>query len=115
MILRGGANVYCAEVERVLHEDPRVAECAVLGIPERRLGECVVAVVQLERGVAAGAAGERLEAELRENCRRSLAAYKCPERIAFVDAFPRNAMNKILKRELGTLFADPASRRGVSG
>ncbi|MEE2665522.1 MAG: AMP-binding protein [Myxococcota bacterium] len=102
MILRGGANVYSAEVERVLHEDPRVAECAVIGTPDERLGERVAAVIQLE----AGARGEQsvLEAELMAHCRDRLARYKCPEQICFVDAFPRNAMNKIVKRELAALL-----------
>ena len=98
MILRGGANVYSAEVERVLHQDPRVAACAVLGIPDERLGERVVAAVELEPGARAEAE------EIRTHCRSQLARYKVPERVAFVERFPRNAMNKILKRELRGLF-----------
>jgi acyl-CoA synthetase (AMP-forming)/AMP-acid ligase II len=98
LILRGGANVYPAEVERVLHADPRVAACAVLSVPDARLGERVVAAVQLARDAVAS------EEELREHCRRELARYKIPDRIVFVESFPRNAMNKILKRELRPLF-----------
>jgi acyl-CoA synthetase (AMP-forming)/AMP-acid ligase II len=98
LILRGGANVYPAEVERALHADRRVAECAVLSIPDARLGERVVAAVQLARGAQASAE------ELQAHCREQLARYKVPERIVFVDAFPRNAMNKIMKRELRALF-----------
>jgi acyl-CoA synthetase (AMP-forming)/AMP-acid ligase II len=98
LILRGGANVYPAEVERALHEDPRVAACAALGVPDVRLGERVVAAVQLAPGARAS------EAELQEHCRARLARYKVPERIVFVAAFPRNAMNKIQKRELRGLF-----------
>jgi acyl-CoA synthetase (AMP-forming)/AMP-acid ligase II len=98
LILRGGANVYPAEVERALHVDPRVAACAVLSVPDARLGERVVAAVQLERGAKAS------EEELREHCRAQLARYKVPDRIVFVDGFPRNAMNKIVKRELRSLF-----------
>jgi long-chain acyl-CoA synthetase len=95
LILRGGANVYPAEVERVLHEDPRVAACAVVGIPDERLGERVVAAV-----VAAHGDGDRgVEAEeLRELCARSLARYKIPEQFLFVDELPRNAMGKVVKR-----------------
>ncbi len=104
MIVRGGSNVYSAEVERVLHEDERVAECAVLGIPDRRLGERVVAAVRLEK--AGASAPENLEAELREHCLRQIARYKCPDRIVIVDEFPRNAMNKIVKPRLRELFAD---------
>jgi long-chain acyl-CoA synthetase len=98
LILRGGANVYPAEVERVLQEHPAVAACAVLGVPDRRLGQRVAAAVQLEPGARVSAAG------LREHAARRLARYKVPERIAFVDALPRNAMSKVSKRELEPLF-----------
>jgi long-chain acyl-CoA synthetase len=98
LILRGGANVYPAEVERVLLEHPAVAEAAVLGVPDRRLGERVVAAVRLAAG--ASESGE----SLREHCRASLARYKVPDAIALVDALPRNAMAKVIKRELRPLF-----------
>jgi len=98
LILRGGANVYPAEVERVLLEHPAVAEAAVLGVPDRRLGERVVAAVRLEAGAHAS------DAALREHCRASLARYKVPDAIAMVDSLPRNAMSKVLKRELRALF-----------
>ena len=94
LILRGGANVYPAEVERVLHGDPRVAACAVLGIPDERLGERVVAAVQVADGQTIG------EDELRSLCVENLARYKIPERFVFVDRVPRNSMGKIVKREL---------------
>jgi len=98
LILRGGSNVYPAEVERVLQADPRVAACAVIGIPDARLGARVVAAVQLADG--ASASPEALQA----HCRGQLARYKVPERIVFVRSFRRNAMNKIVKRELHALF-----------
>ena len=98
LILRGGANVYPAEVERVLELDPRVAGSAVLGIPDERLGERVVAAVELEPGE------EVTAEELVESCRRELAKYKIPSRLVFVDALPRNAMSKVVKRELLPLF-----------
>ena len=90
--MRGGANVYPAEVERVLHEEPRVAGCAVVGIPDERLGERVVAAVVVEGDAALTAE------ELRDHCARSLARYKVPERFLFVDELPRNAMGKVVKR-----------------
>ena len=94
MILRGGANVYPAEIERVLHEDERVEACVVVGVPDERLGERVAAWVQL-------APGESFDpGELIEHCRRRLAKYKVPERIELIDEMPRNAMNKIVRREL---------------
>lgn len=94
LILRGGANVYPAEVERILHDDERVAACAVLGKPDPRLGERVVAAVQLAEGAEATAD------ELVAVCRASLARYKVPEEIHFVTSVPRNSMGKIVKREL---------------
>ena len=98
LILRGGANVYPAEVERVLAEHPAVAASAVLGRPDTRLGQRVVAAVQLAAGASAGA--EQLAAFVRER----LARYKVPEEIVLVAALPRNAMGKVVKRELEPLF-----------
>jgi acyl-CoA synthetase (AMP-forming)/AMP-acid ligase II len=99
LILRGGANVYPAEVERVLGEHPAVAAVAVFGLPDERLGERVVAVVQRETGASVD------EAALVGHVRGELARYKTPDQIRFVDDMPRNAMNKIVKRELHPLFA----------
>jgi acyl-CoA synthetase (AMP-forming)/AMP-acid ligase II len=94
LIIRGGANVYPAEVERVLHEDARVAACAVLGRPDERLGERVVAYVQ-------AAPGEHLDAEeLRTHCAQRLARYKIPAEFLFVEDFPRTPMGKIRKVDL---------------
>lgn len=99
LILRGGANVYPAEVERALQDDPRVAEAAVFGIPDERLGQRVVAAVTLEPDASASPAA------LRARCLEHLARYKVPERIAIVDEMPRNAMSKIVKRHLLPLLA----------
>ncbi len=103
LILRGGANVYPAEVERLLAEHPRVAEAAVLGIPDERLGQRVVAVVRL---ADADAATDEVEvaAELTAFCREHIARYKVPEQFRFVGNLPRNAMNKVVKPELVGLF-----------
>ena len=98
VVIRGGANVYPAEVERVLVEHPAVAACAVLGVPDERLGERVVAVVQLAPGVT-------LETDdLVRHCRDELARYKVPERWVFVDSFIRTPMGKIPKAPLRALF-----------
>jgi len=94
LILRGGANVYPAEVERVLCEDARVAACAVIGTPHARLGQQVVAFVQFNPGAWASAD------ELRSLCEANLARYKVPVGFHIVDAFPRNAMGKIVKPQL---------------
>ena len=98
LIIRGGANVYPAEVERVLLEAPTVGACAVLGVPDDRLGERVVAIVE-------PAGGDTIDADaLREHCLGNLARYKVPERFVVVDAFPRNAMGKIVRKELPSLL-----------
>ena len=95
MVLRGGENVYCAEVESVLFEHEGVAECAVFGVADERLGEEVAAAVVLAPGAA-------LEAEaLRAFCAERIARYKVPRYVWLLDApLPRNATGKILKREL---------------
>jgi len=98
VIIRGGANVYPAEVERVLAELRAVEASVVIGVPDERLGERVAAAVL----PAAGA--ELSEELLREHCLARLARYKVPERWVFVDAFARNSMGKINRRELGSLF-----------
>jgi acyl-CoA synthetase (AMP-forming)/AMP-acid ligase II len=97
LIIRGGANVYPAEVERVLHDDANVAACAVIGQPDERLGERVIAFVQL----AAGATPD-VDALL-ERCRANLARYKVPDSITFVDGFDRTPMGKIRKSVLREL------------
>lgn len=98
LIIRGGANVYPAEVERVLQEHPDVAAGAVLGVPDERLGERVAAVVEAEAGAA-------LDLDhLRTHLLANLARYKVPEQIAVVRALPRNAMGKIVRAELPALL-----------
>jgi len=94
LILRGGANVYPAEIERVLHSDPRVRACAVVGKPDPRLGERVVAFVELVPGAEASPDA------LRARCAEELARYKVPEEFRFVTAMPRTPMGKIRKPEL---------------
>ncbi len=98
LILRGGANVYPAEVERVLRAHPGVADAAVFGVPDERLGQRVAAVVT-------PAADARLSADdLRAHCSAELARYKVPERIRIDATLPRNSMGKVLKRELVAEF-----------
>jgi acyl-CoA synthetase (AMP-forming)/AMP-acid ligase II len=103
VILRGGANVYPAEIERVLHDDDRVVACAVVGRPDERLGERVVAFVQpvtVDGGPAVSAE------DLVARCRANLARYKVPEEWIFVEGFPRTPMNKIRKSELRKALED---------
>jgi len=94
-VIRGGENVYCAEVEAAIFEHPAVDDAAVIGIPDEELGEQVGAVVRLKPGATATAE------ELQEFLRGRLAAFKVPTKIWFRDAeLPRNAAGKILKTRL---------------
>ncbi len=97
LIIRGGANVYPAEVERVLHDDPAVAACAVIGVPDERLGERVVAFVEVLEDSTTS------EADLQRLCGERLARYKVPDSITFVGGFDRTPMGKIKKTVLRTL------------
>jgi steroid-24-oyl-CoA synthetase len=95
MIIRGGENVYCVEVETALFEHPAVTDAAAIGIPHHVLGEEVGAVVHLAPGTAA------TEDELREFVAARIASFKVPVRIWFKeDPLPRNPNGKILKRDL---------------
>jgi long-chain acyl-CoA synthetase len=95
MVIRGGENVYCVEVESVLYDHPEVMDAAVVGIPHRVLGEEVGAVGQLTPGSAL------TEEALREHVTGRLASFKVPVRIEIrSEPLPRNANGKILKRDL---------------
>jgi acyl-CoA synthetase (AMP-forming)/AMP-acid ligase II len=95
MIIRGGENVYCVEVEAALFEHPAVTDAAVIGIPHDVLGEEVGAVVHLAPGTDA------TEEELRAFVAERIAAFKVPVRVWFLpEPLPRNANGKILKRDL---------------
>ncbi|MFE3907190.1 class I adenylate-forming enzyme family protein [Streptomyces sp. NPDC059153] len=109
MVIRGGENVYCVEVEAALHDHPDVEDAAVLGVAHPVLGEEVAAVVRLRAGATVTVE------ELREHVGRSLAAFKVPAHVLVRDeALPRNPTGKILKRELrGPVEAEV--RRAVGG
>jgi long-chain acyl-CoA synthetase len=94
MIISGGSNVYAVEVEQVLGSHPDVADVAVVGAPDDLWGEVVVAVVVVREGT------EVTDADLEARCRASLAGYKIPRLWVRLDALPRNAYGKVLKRDL---------------
>jgi long-chain acyl-CoA synthetase len=99
MLIRGGENIYCVEVENALYDHPAVMDAAVVGIPHRTLGEEPAAVVHLKPGTTA------TEEELRHFVAQKLAAFKVPVKVAFLDeTLPRNANGKILKRDLKGIF-----------
>jgi malonyl-CoA/methylmalonyl-CoA synthetase len=95
LIITGGLNVYPREVEDVLLEHPAVAEVAVAGVADAEWGEVVTAWV-----VPARAASPPAAAELAGFAAERLARFKCPRRVVFVDALPRNALGKVLRHEL---------------
>jgi long-chain acyl-CoA synthetase len=100
MILRGGENVYCAEVESAIYEHPAIHEAAVFGIPDERLGEEVAVALHLVDGATLTAD------ELRAFLSHKIAAFMIPSRIVIVaDPLPRNPAGKFLKRELRRTFS----------
>lgn len=105
MVLRGGENVYCSEVETSLYLHPAVAEAAVFAMPDERLGEEVAAAVLPHPGVVV------TEAELQAFLGERIAKYKVPARIWILEQpIPRNANGKFVKRELKTqLLGAPAT------
>jgi acyl-CoA synthetase (AMP-forming)/AMP-acid ligase II len=94
MIISGGENVYPAEVENALYSHPKIADVAVIGVPDEKWGEAVKACVVLK-------AGEELsQADIIAHARGHIAGYKCPKSVDFISALPRNPSGKILRREL---------------
>ncbi len=101
MLIRGGENIYCIEVENALYDHPAVMDAAIVGIPHKTLGEEPGAVVTLKPGASAS------EAELRAFVADRLAAFKVPVKVVFWhETLPRNANGKILKSELKKIFVE---------
>lgn len=94
MVIRGGYNVYPREIEEVLYQHDAIAEAAVIGIPDERLGEELEAVVALKPNMAA------TEQEIIEFCKAKLAAYKYPRIVKIIPSLPKGPTGKILKRKL---------------
>ncbi|WP_064577007.1 class I adenylate-forming enzyme family protein [Cupriavidus gilardii] len=113
MIISGGENIYSAEVETALRGHPRVAQAAVIGVPDARWGERVHAVVVVEdRASLAQPDDAALSDELTQWCRERLAGYKCPRSFAYVDGLPLSAAGKVLKNELRRRYREEAGGRG---
>jgi fatty-acyl-CoA synthase len=91
MIIRGGENVYPREIEEFLYTNPKVADVQVIGVPNRRFGEEIMAWVLLKAGQ------EATEEELKEFCRGQIAHYKVPRYVKFVSEFPMTVTGKIQK------------------
>ena len=91
MIIRGGENIYPREIEEFLHAHPKIADVYVVGLPDERLGERVLAWVQLKAGEKA------TEDEIKKFCQEKIAHFKIPEFIRFVDEFPMTVTGKVQK------------------
>jgi long-chain acyl-CoA synthetase len=102
MLIRGGVNIYPAEVERCIFEHPDVVDCAVFGVPDERYGEQVVALVEARRPIDPAA--------IDAHVRRNLAGFKCPQVIEVVAELPRAPNGKVQKRLLREWWA--AAHRG---
>jgi long-chain acyl-CoA synthetase len=101
MVLRGGENVYCVEVETVLFEHDAVRDCAVIGLPHAKLGEEVAAVL-----VPADGHGPADEDDILQLLGSRLAAFKVPSRLFWHSGeLPRNATGKVLKKDLRETYS----------
>lgn len=105
MIVSGGENVYPAEVESAIFGHPALADVAVIGVPDPKWGEAVMAFCVLKPGMEAS------EEEIIAFARARIAGFKAPKSVAFVDALPRNPSGKLLKRELRAPFWEAHERQ----
>ncbi len=96
MIIVKGQNIYPSDIEETLHNHPKVAEAAVVGIPDKLRGELVRAVISLKAGEAT------TEEEIRQFCRKHMADYKVPKQVIFMNSLPKTATGKIRKEDLRT-------------
>jgi long-chain acyl-CoA synthetase len=106
-IISGGVNIYPQEVEDCLVLHPKVADVAVIGVPDQEMGEQVLAVVQPASGIAADA---ELERELLDFMRPRIARYKTPRSIEFTDQLPRSATGKLVKGVLKSRYSQGNSQ-----
>ncbi len=98
MYISGGENVYPAEIEQVIYQMEAVAEAAVIGVPDERWGESGLAIVTVKAGCQLEAAA------VIDYCKSRLAKFKIPKHVVFIEALPRNAAGKVLKRDLRGQF-----------
>ena len=99
MIITGDENVFSSDVEAVLYQHPNVHEAAVIGIPDERYGEALMAVIVPVPGTTIS------EEAMIAHCRGKIGGYKIPRRFAFLDEMPKSALGKILKTELRRVYA----------
>jgi acyl-CoA synthetase (AMP-forming)/AMP-acid ligase II len=102
IIISGGENISPKEIESVLDRHEKISETCVVGIPDEKWGEKVVAAVVLKSGVTLTAK------EIKNYCKGFLLDWKCPKEVIFLGELPRNRMGKVIKEEVTRLFLDPA-------
>jgi len=107
MIISGGENIYPAEVENAVYAHPKVADVAVIGVPDQKWGEAVKACVVVKEGESVS------EVDIIAHARTHIAGYKCPKSVDFIPALPRNPSGKILRRELRAPYWE-GKDRGVN-
>ena len=105
VIISGGENISSIEVEDVLYKHPAVLEAAVIGVPSEKWGETPMAIIVPREGASP------TSDEIREHCRASMAHFKTPTRVEFVEALPRTATGKLKKFELREMYWQGKSRR----
>jgi len=98
MIIVKGQNVYPSDIEEVLYTHPKIAEAAVVGIPDELRGEIVRAIISLKEGEVATAE------EIKRFCRKRLANYKIPKQIIFSDSLPKTATGEIRRGDLKVIY-----------
>jgi len=108
MIVAGGFNVYPSEVDGVLFSHPKVLEACTIGVPDEYRGETVKSYIVLKTGESAEAE------EIIAHCRETLAAYKVPKIVEFIDALPKSAVGKVLRRELKELDSKKREGKGTA-
>ena len=109
MIIRGGENIYPAEIEEFLFTHPKVAQVAVFGVPDAFYGEEVMAWVQLRAGQTAS------EDELKAFCQGQIAHFKIPRYIRFVEEFPTTVTGKLQKFRMREMAAEQLGAAGTTG
>jgi len=106
MIIRGGENIYPAEIEEFLFGHPKIAQVSVFGVPDEYYGEEVMAWVQLHAGETA------TEDEIRAYCKGRIAHYKVPRHIWFVAEFPMTVTGKLQKFRMREIAAEKLAKGG---
>ncbi len=94
MIIRGGENVYPREIEELLYSHPEISDVQVYGVPDEKYGEQVAAAVKVRSGASLTAE------DVRDYCRESIAHYKVPRYVDFVEEYPMTASGKIQRYKL---------------